>query len=76
MHFFEFKLQTKLITFASKDRGTSPTSTNDPSRGNLLPGYGFPTQQFWVDSDGNNLLFRAGKKGWIREVTARHIKIV
>ena len=48
MHLFEFKLKTKLITFAFQDRGRSPTSTNDPSRGNPLPGYGFPTQQFWV----------------------------
>ena len=29
-----------------------------------------------IDSDGNNKLFPAGIKGWIREVTARHIKIV
>ena len=29
-----------------------------------------------IDSDGNNLLFPAGRKGWIREVTVRHIKIV
>ena len=29
-----------------------------------------------IDSDGNNLLFPAGRKGWIREDTAGHLKIV